>query len=462
MMGAAWAYESLSFGGYWAWDPVENASLVPWLVLIAGLHTQVIFNSTGYSLRATYLFLILQFVLILYSTFLTRSGILGDTSVHAFVESGMNVQLTLFIFVFLAPALFWYIRDYKKIPHIAREEATFSREFWMFIGALVIFLSALFITIVTSLPVINKLGTNYAVGDDPTFAYNRILIFVAILLGLLTGISQYLKYKNTTRTMFLKKIGIPSVVALVIATAISIWGGVHYQKYGLGFLSAIHLALFASVYAVVSNAFYIWVGMNGKLRAAGASVAHVGFGLMLLGILISSSKKEVLSYNTTGINISFDPKSKIDPLENITLIKSLSTDMGQYWATYLNSDSANTAGNIIYFKINFKDKKNGNEFNLYPNLIKNTKGMENFSNNPDKHHYWNRDIFTYINYANVMDRQKDTSQYRSYPVAIRDTIFYSNGYIILDKVVVNPNTDKYHFTPADTALMAETYSGGTG
>ena len=77
MMGAAWAYESLTFGGYWAWDPVENASLVPWLVLVAGLHTQVVYNSTGHSLRTTYLFLILGFTLILYSTFLTTKRNFG-------------------------------------------------------------------------------------------------------------------------------------------------------------------------------------------------------------------------------------------------------------------------------------------------------------------------------------------------------------------------------------------------
>src|SRR5687767_7645222 len=83
-MGAAWAYESLTFGGYWAWDPVENASLVPWLILIAGIHTTLIFKHSGHSLRATYLFFLLSFGFILYSTFLTRSGILGDSSVHAF------------------------------------------------------------------------------------------------------------------------------------------------------------------------------------------------------------------------------------------------------------------------------------------------------------------------------------------------------------------------------------------
>ena len=80
MMGAAWAYESLTFGGFWAWDPVENASLVPWLIMVAGLHTLVIYNSTGHSLRATYFFFLLSFILILYSTYLTRSGDLHDTS----------------------------------------------------------------------------------------------------------------------------------------------------------------------------------------------------------------------------------------------------------------------------------------------------------------------------------------------------------------------------------------------
>ena len=162
MMGAAWAYESLTFGGYWAWDPVENASLVPWLVLVAGLHTLVIYNATGHSLRTTYLFLILGFTLILYATFLTRSGILGDTSVHAFVGSGMDLQLILLIPHFFPSSIILFFIRYNRIPHEAREENTWSREFWMFIGALVIFFSAIFIMVFTSLPVINDIfGTKH-------------------------------------------------------------------------------------------------------------------------------------------------------------------------------------------------------------------------------------------------------------------------------------------------------------
>ena len=80
---------------------MENASLVPWLVLIAGIHTLLIYKHSGHSLRATHLFFILSFGLILYSTFLTRSGILGETSVHAFTDLGMNAQLYLLMYVFI-------------------------------------------------------------------------------------------------------------------------------------------------------------------------------------------------------------------------------------------------------------------------------------------------------------------------------------------------------------------------
>ncbi|HEY4155245.1 MAG TPA: cytochrome c assembly protein, partial [Puia sp.] len=139
---------------------------------------------------------------------------------------------------------------------------------------------------------------------------------------------------------------------------------------------------------------------------------------------------------------------------NITLLKNVKTDMGKYYATYLSNDSVNPAGNIIYFQINFQNKRTGESFDLWPNLIKNTKGVENYSNNPDKRHYLDRDLFTYISYANILDKQKDTSGFVSHPVALHDSIFYSKGYMILDTVLVNPNTDKYHFTSSDTALLA--------
>ena len=455
MMGAAWAYESLTFGGFWAWDPVENASLVPWLVMVAGLHTQVVYNATGHSLRATYLFLIISFFLVLFSTFLTRSGILGESSVHAFVENDMNFQLISLMAVFFIPALILYGMRYKSIPHIAKEESTYSREFWMFIGALVLFLAAIVITFQTSYtPIYNKFtGKTNAAPEDNEFSYNKIQVFVAIVLGVLTAIGQYMRYKDTPRKIFFSKIGLPTIIALVIALLISFFGGIDFQKHGAGFLGAIHLALFAAVYGVVANAIYIWSGLNGKLKAAGGSIAHFGFGLMLLGILISSAKKDVLTKNN-GILLNFAPESKQDPTENLTLVKGLKTDMGTYWATYQNKDSTGQGGNITYFKVDFENKKSGEKFTLYPNFIKATKGQSGVSGNPDSRHYWSKDIFTYVS-ATSMDDVNDTAQFKKYSVKLKDTIFYSGGYMVLNKVSINPTDTRYQVGQGDTLIVAD-------
>lgn len=137
-------------------DPVENASLVPWMVLVAGLHTLVIYRHTGNALRTTFLFLLLSFLFVLYSTYLTRSGDLQDTSVHAFTGEGITKwHLRILLFAFLLPALGLFALRYKSIPFIAKEEEASSREFWMFIGSLVIFLSALLIIAMTSIPIFN-------------------------------------------------------------------------------------------------------------------------------------------------------------------------------------------------------------------------------------------------------------------------------------------------------------------
>ena len=101
LMGGAWAYEALSFGGFWAWDPVENASLVPWLTLVAAGHLMLVNKRKETSLFTTLLLTLLTFLLVLYSTFLTRSGVLGDTSVHSFTGEGMLPGLLVFMLTFV-------------------------------------------------------------------------------------------------------------------------------------------------------------------------------------------------------------------------------------------------------------------------------------------------------------------------------------------------------------------------
>jgi cytochrome c-type biogenesis protein CcmF len=448
MMGAKWAYESLTFGGYWAWDPVENASLVPWMVLIAGIHTLLIYKHSGHSLRATHLFFILSFGFVLYSTFLTRSGILGDQSVHAFTDLGMNWQLMAFLFIFVVPALILFFNHFRDIPSIQKEESTSSREFWMFIGSLVFFLSAIVIIAKTSLPAFLKI----APPEDAEYSYNQIQVFVAIIIGVLTGFTQYLKYKETTTKFFWKKIGIPTLVAIVAASLVIAFGNINYDKKGPMFLGAIWLAVACSIYAAIANAAYIWIGLKGKLGLAGGSVSHFGFGLVLLGILLSSSKKEILSYNK-GMPVDFGEASKEKTGENLTLLKGLSMPMGKFDVTYL-SDSAHPKKQQWYYKIHFKSRTDKEEFTLWPNAFVNYKGNEGLMANPDSRHYLDHDVFTYVSALPNPDKNKDTATFRNKPMKEGDSIFYSRGYIVLEKLVSKGNIPVAGFREGDQATVA--------
>ena len=475
MMGGAWAYESLSFGGYWAWDPVENASLVPWLVLVAAIHGMLIYKHTGRALKTSLLFISLAFLLIIYSTFLTRSGILGETSVHSFADLGLNAQLYAFLYLFfwlpvivsakdpkqkfiagsvavlllvlakilhpafalLSPlaAISWYLLNlYRILPVKEKEEAISSREFWMFIGSLVLLISALVIILQTSVPVYNKIfDKSTAPPEDVEFSYNRLQIFIAIILGLLTGIGQYLKYKSTGSSSFFKKITIPLIASAGISTVVLLFGNINYTTFGMGYLIAIWLAVSSSVFAIIANLSYIWLGVKGSLKLSGPSIAHLGFGMMLLGILVSSSKKEVLSYNTSGIFFNFGEGSKEKPGENLTLVKGMKMDMGKYFVTY-ESDSMHPDKSQWYYNLKFESKDGKEQFNLKPNAFINYKGNEGLMANPDSKHYWDHDIFAYITALPDPEKNRDTSAFDIKEMKKGDTVFYSKGFAILDTV----------------------------
>jgi len=407
MMGGKWAYESLSFGGYWAWDPVENAALVPWLILVAGLHCMAIYKSTGNALRAAYLFTILTYFFILYSTFLTRTGILGDTSVHSFTEAGMamNVLIGVYVLAITIPLFFLFFKNYKQIPTIQKEENISSREFWMFIGSLILFLSALFIIAVTSLPVYNKIfGTNLADPQDREFTYNKVLVLVAVIIGLLTAGSQYLRYRQTPKNFFVKKVAWPLGISILISVLLAIFYPIEYTKKGPGFLIAIYLAIFASIFSVLANTFYLKTVLKGNLKAGGAAIAHAGFALMIAGMLISSGNKQVISDNRkTGLFIPFDKdptgRSTENPMENLTLLKGVPTQMGRYTVTYVSDSTAENEKTRTFYNLHFQkiDSASGKvleNFVLSPDSYR--MKDNNLSSNPGTRHYLNHDIFTYV------------------------------------------------------------------
>ncbi|MBS1735405.1 MAG: cytochrome c biogenesis protein CcsA [Bacteroidetes bacterium] len=466
MMGGKWAYESLSFGGYWAWDPVENASLVPWIILVAGLHCMAIYKSTGNALRAAYLFTILTYLFVLYSTFLTRTGILGDTSVHSFTEAGMamNVLIGIYVLGITVPVLFMFFKNYSKIPSLEKEENISSREFWMFIGALILFLSAIFIISVTSLPVYNKIfGSNLADPQDREFTYNKVLVLVAIIIGLLTGAIQYFKYKKTGKKYILSKLGWPLGISIFLITLIALFYPIEYFKKGYGFLAAIYLALFATIFSVVANAFYIKTVLKGNLKASGAAIAHLGFTMMIAGMLISSGNKEVISDNSkTGVFIPFDKdptgRSTENPMENLTLIKGIPTPLGKYTVTYLKDSASPKENNRTFYSLHFvnKDSATGKvleNFILSPDSYR--MKDNNLSSNPDTRHYLSHDVFTYVSTISVPNKDADTASFKIHELSVGDSVFFDKGYIVLNGIQKNPNNERYQFQPTDTALAAD-------
>jgi cytochrome c-type biogenesis protein CcmF len=429
LMGAAWAYEALGFGGYWAWDPVENASFVPWIILVAGIHTNVVALNTGYSIRTTYLFYLLTFVLIIYSTFLTRSGVLGDTSAHSFTQMGLEWQLVAFVGFFFLLGMFLYLFRRKGIPVKEKEESINSKEFWMLIGSIVLFFSAALIITSTSLPVYNLLydyfiepGYVGKVIQDPIEHYNKYQLWIAVLVGILSGTSQYMRFGARNWDSFKKKfflhVGIAFVVSLIGSFLLyKQLNNANWQH---------HILIFSGLYAIITNLDYLITFLKGNLKAGASVISHLGFGILIFGVLWSGLNKSYITsdpFGQRGILMNEQLAT------NLQLFEESPYPVNSYWIEF-KGDSL--AGNMKYFDINFKrvDTENNvlEEFSLKPSAIYDTKFTKMEAFNPDTKHYWNKDIFTsitgyplHLRYIDSLKVMEDTLNFKSYETVLNDT-----------------------------------------
>ena len=464
LMGGAWAYEALSFGGYWAWDPVENMSLVPWLFLLAGIHTNLIAKITGQSIKSSYLFYLLTFVFIVYSTFLTRSGVLGDTSVHAFTEMGLENQLLLFLlaFVFLSIGAYgWGSRD---VPVPEREEATSSKEFWMFIGSLVFLFSAALITASSSLPVYNKIVELFdpayqgSVIEDPIDHYNKYQLWIGIFIGLFSGASQYLRFKERNFSSHSNKVLLHLSIATIISGGLTwlatTWIDARAWQY--------KLLLFSGIFTVITNLDYLISFTKANLRTAASTVSHVGFGLMIIGILASGLNKKFISNNEFAQAGLIDNFSEEQYKRNVLLMKDAPMFMNGYEVTYVKDS---IWGNHRQFQINYKQKdEEGNileEFDLYPNVLYERKEKKIVASNPSTQHYWTEDIFTHIASLPLSETDKkfaqsleDSLNYVTHYMNVGDTLRQKDYIIILEEMKEGATHEDYDSKPSDLSYGA--------
>lgn len=463
LMGGAWAYVALSFGGYWAWDPVENTSLVPWITLVAGIHAHLIARNTGYSIRSAYAFYLMTFVLVLYSTYLTRSGILGDSSAHAFTEMGLGAQLIAFIGVFAVLSIALMVTRNKSIPAPQQEESIASREFWMFIGVLVLLFSAVLITGATSLPVWNKLvqlfNPDYvgAALKDPVAHHNRYQLWIGVFIGLLTGVAQWLRYQERNAALWRRTFGKHMLIALAGATALTalnaLWLDVFaWQHFAL---------LFAAMFAVVANADYLISFARKNLKQAGSALSHVGFGVLLLGILSTGLNKRWISSNSFAMEGLIEGMGSDELNKNVLLLKDAPMPIRGYEATYLK-DTIERQTRTFAVRFRKRDAQGnftGEEFVLYPNVMYDRQFSQVVASNPSTKHYLTYDIFTHVSSLPKAEldpefarQQEDSIRFEAYEAAIGDTIFTKKHYLVLDDYTKAPQHPDYRPEKGDLAF----------
>lgn len=331
LMGGYWAYETLNFGGYWNWDPVENAVYVPWLILIASIHTMITYKNSETALKASIILVIAVFILILYSTFLTRSGVLGDASVHSFTDLGLSGQLLLYLLFFMVAAIVLAIARWKEIPSSKTEISTYSREFWIFIGATVLCLMGFQVLVPTSFPAWNQLVesfggiSNLALPGDQVEYFSKFQIWFAIAIGILSAIGQFFWWKKIDKGELKNQLFFPFVSAMLLTVII-----INIGRFNFGYV----LLLFAGLFTVISNGKILYSLLKSSPSLSGGAVAHIGVGLMLVGILFSSGYSKVVSLNNTGMLISRQLSEEFNR-ENLLLFVHEPRDMAGYQIEYI-------------------------------------------------------------------------------------------------------------------------------
>ncbi|HWF43728.1 MAG TPA: cytochrome c biogenesis protein CcsA [Candidatus Kapabacteria bacterium] len=239
MLGGFWAYETLGWGGYWGWDPVENASLLPWLVTVAAAHTMLTQRRTGGLIKTNIAMTLLAYALVLYGSFLTRSGILGDASVHSFADPGYlaftMLVCALGVFILIPFSIFFW--RWREMSGFGQDYKILSRETSLSIASAVIGASALVVFIGTSAPLLQK-------KVDPDF-YNNLHIPIIITLLIVNGLSLLLKWRQSNWSEVVKK-SLTALVAAAVFTVGVVLLGVHDPRF-IFIVAAAFFSLFVNV-----------------------------------------------------------------------------------------------------------------------------------------------------------------------------------------------------------------------
>ncbi|UZD21238.1 cytochrome c biogenesis protein CcsA [Algoriphagus halophytocola] len=488
IMGAYWAYVTLNFGGYWNWDPVENAVYVPWLVLVASIHTMITFKKSATALKTSIVLVISTFILVLYATFLVRSGVLGDSSVHSFTDLGLSGQLLIYMLFFLVVAIILAVRAWRHIPSSEKEASVYSREFWIFIGATTLGLMAFQVILPTSIPAWNALVegfggiSNMAPPADQIEFYTKFQLWFAVVIALLTAVGQFFWWQKMDKKALKEALLTPYIISVLLSAAVIVLAKVYDWKY--------IIVVLAGTFTITANAvILIRILKKSTFKLAGGSLAHIGLGMVLIGIMFSSGYSDVISINMSGLTYSNSWEDELNK-EHVLLWINKPIQMKDYTVIYRGrqkkvvgipeyvparileeTDAVNKMialegykdyfqkGDEVdivleendYFRIEYYQNE-VMKFSLSP-MSQFNEGMGGLISSPDSKIFIDKDLYTYVAAMNDPE-DPDWKEDELYEVApgeqfhVADYVTYFDGADVLEEL------DGYTLQEGDVAVRA--------
>lgn len=399
LIGGVWAYRVLGWGGYWGWDPVENASLIPWLTASALVHGLILQKQKDKFIRSNLLLAISTYLLVILATFLTRSGVMSAYSVHAFAENELTYVLTSYLLLFslLAGILFaWRYNDMGKDKSFII--SPFSRSGSFSLSMIIFCMIAALVLLGTISPLLTGIFGNPAMVDSSFYTSVNAPLFFVILL--LLGLIEMIWWKKSN-SFQISRYFLFALLTAVIAGLGAYFAGVKSIT-DLLYLGACGFALFTNIILLIK----VW--LRSGLKFSGAYLAHVGIILMLAGILVSTNY-------TRSILIELTQNQPVDIFSHTFTYQGYALENNNSYVLNIELNRANKT-NLVQPKIETSGKT----------LIKQPAILRN----------WWRDI--YISPQEVIfDKPGST-----FELTKGDTFNYNNYQILFRDLEVNHNYDQ--------------------
>ncbi len=290
LLGAGWAYAVLGWGGYWAWDPVENASLLPWITATAFLHSVMMQEKKGMMKVWNIVLVSATFFLCIFGTFLTRSGVVQ--SVHAFAQSSLGNYFVAFLAIGIAATLYLILNRLEYLKSESPIESVLSRESSFLFNNLILLASCFSVLWGTLFPVITEAINGEKISVDAPF-FNRVNIPIAMFLMLLTGVGPLIAWRKSSFESLKRAFLWPAVAGVALAGVLFAIGVHHFYA-----LVSLALCAFVAVTIVIEffkganairskNATNIFSAMieltHRNTRRYGGYLVHMGIVFMFIG-----------------------------------------------------------------------------------------------------------------------------------------------------------------------------------